>query len=456
MKQRIGAYALALAVAAVVGTPLLAFGQQEPSSDELRAQIRDLQARLAAVEQKQATTSEAHETLEKVLQDAETRSKLLNFGSDLETAGYNKTFFIRSTDGNFTLQPGAQFQFRYVATARSDAKNGGTSDDIQSGFEVRRLKLSLEGNAFTPKFGYYFQWATDRSGGDVSLDDAVVRYQLGTNWTLKVGQYKDPVFHEELNPDKTLMTVERSMLNELLGGGISGRVQGAGVIYGSDANPFYAEAMFHDGDRSLNTNFQDSPGGLGAGVKENFGIGGRVAYKFMGEWKDYKDFTAKDAKHPLLVGGVGGDWTQGDNVDAYLSTVDLQYEHPSGFAAYGALIGDFFQTRNAATDDHFDYGGLVQVGYMLTRSWEVFGAYDVVVFDDAVTLSTGGTEDTFHEIVGGVNYYFGPDGSWGHKAKFTLDAAYLPSGAPRNISGSGILESEEAEFILRGQFQLLL
>ena len=76
----------------------------------------------------------------------------------------------------------------------------------------------------------------------------------------------------------------------------------------------------------------------------------------------------------------------------------------------------------------------------------------VIVDDDFVT-----GEDVFNEFTAGVNYYLGKDGSAGHRAKITLDAVYLPDGVPANNTGSGILGSgEEDQFLLRGQFQLVL
>ena len=41
-------------------------------------------------------------------------------------------------------------------------------------------------------------------------------------------------------------------------------------------------------------------------------------------------------------------------------------------------------------------------------------------------------------------------------AKFTLDASYLPNGAPSDQIGLGELGGDDAQFLLRGQFQLIL
>jgi hypothetical protein len=57
-----------------------------------------------------------------------------------------------------------------------------------------------------------------------------------------------------------------------------------------------------------------------------------------------------------------------------------------------------------------------------------------------------------HEITVGLNYFV-----YGHNAKFTLDATWLPNGTPVADDGAGILSNDgNSEFILRAQFQLVI
>ena len=56
-----------------------------------------------------------------------------------------------------------------------------------------------------------------------------------------------------------------------------------------------------------------------------------------------------------------------------------------------------------------------------------------------------------NEITIGTNYYIR-----GHAAKFTIDLTYLCDGSPVSDDGSGVLANDDAEFVLRVQFQLLL
>ena len=43
-----------------------------------------------------------------------------------------------------------------------------------------------------------------------------------------------------------------------------------------------------------------------------------------------------------------------------------------------------------------------------------------------------------------------------NRAKFTLDATYLPNGSPSDQTAIGILAADKNEFVVRAQFQLVL
>ncbi|MGE5608312.1 MAG: hypothetical protein ACM359_03580, partial [Bacillota bacterium] len=153
--------------AAVAGTLALgaaAAWAAEPTQTD--AKIQELEAKVAALESKQAANSkDLAATVDSVLRDAERRSQLLANGGDMG-AGYDNGFYIRAGDA-WVLRPGALFQFRYVADFRDDAttSSGGEKDDTEDGFEVARMRLILEGTAFSPDLTYKFQWETQTEGG---------------------------------------------------------------------------------------------------------------------------------------------------------------------------------------------------------------------------------------------------------------------------------------------------
>jgi hypothetical protein len=106
----------------------------------------------------------------------------------------------------------------------------------------------------------------------------------------------------------------------------------------------------------------------------------------------------------------------------------------------------------------YDFGFVAQAGYLLNDKCEVFGRYDFTAVDDDApgTLSAGAAaagSDDIHEITVGMNYFMKA-----HAAKFTVDLSWLPNGSPVNATGVDVLgqTSDDDQFVLRAQFQLLL
>jgi len=436
----------------------------EPTAQEAR--IQQLEAKLAALETQQAANSkDVAATIDSVLRDAERRSQLLATSGD-QGAGYDSGFYIRAGEG-WVLRPGLQFQFRNVTDYREDGESldgdgddDGGDDDIDNGFEVRRMKLELSGTAFTKDLEYAFSWATNRSDGGLTLEDAFVKYMFSDDWGFRAGQYKDPVHHEELTSSKRQLAADRSLVNEVLGGGVTDRVQGASLIYGGyqRGNRVNAEVAVHDGINSDNTNFRDHA--LDDGANADFGIGARVEFLAVGDdWRPYRDFTAMGNKGDILVLGAGADWTQVGDDNLFFGTIDAQWENSGGLGIYGAVLlthadGDAASSVLGIEDDGTNWGGVLQAGYMLNEQWELFGRGGVIVFDEEIVAVD---EDTFWELTVGVNYYLGQNGSAGHRAKVTVDVTWLPDGAGIEDTGLGIGgATDQDEFVIRGQFQLLI
>ena len=437
-----------------------------PSVDALKQQIQSLQARVQSLEAT-ATTAEAGGAADESAQishalssDAERRSRVLNLAaSGGLTAGYDKGFFIKSDDGSFLLKPSVNFQFRYVANDRNDVGGASTDDSFADGFEARRARFRFDGNIISPKLTYSFVWDTARAGGAVTLLDSWAQYQLTPDLAVKGGQFKESWAHERDVSGFQQLAVDRTLVDALLAGNLTDRVQGVSLILGGTKDrPYRVEVAYHDGANSKNTNFQDFPSGAAAAVvggATHWGAGLRGEYKLSGDWANYKDFTAKGSKADLLVIGGGADYTDRVGNDVLLTTVDAQWELADRLGVYGAAHANFTDPHSGTTNiSRTDYGGLVQAGYLLNKKWEVFGRYDFVKVDEDAVAA--GKEDFFHEVTAGFNYYLGPDGSALHKAKLTVDFTYLPNGAPSDQTQSGVLASDDDEFLVRAQFQIML
>lgn len=417
-------------VAAAIGAGGTLALAADPSVEQMQQQIQALQAQIdemKATQQQQLSAADVDATIERVLNDASKRSQLLQIEGF--TAGYSSgKFLIQSADGNFSLNPNFQLQLRHVVNAYD------TDDDWETehGFELRRMRFGIGGNLYSKNLTYNIVWGSNRNGGSLNLEDAVLEYAFeGTPWSVYAGQYKSPVHHEELTSSKRQLAADRSLVNALLGGGYTGRVQGVGISY--DEGPLFASVTYHDGAGSVNTGFNTPD--------SDFGVAGRVEYVVFGNKRNYADFTAMGTTEDLLVVGGGVDWTQYGSLDVIAHTVDVQYENTAGLGLYAAYVAQWAEDGDA---DAYDWGAVAQIGYLLPDSkWEVFGRFGWIDFENA--------DDEIIEITAGVNYYWQK-----HSAKFTIDVTYLPEGAPA-ATGLGILNSgDEDQFVLRSQFQLLI
>jgi hypothetical protein len=449
--------AFAIAILADVG-PARAADSEGSSREQVMRELRELREQVRQLEARQATqqaaarseAAQSQRTTADVIKDADRRSSLLD--AQGFTAGWsNGKFLIMSEDGNFVLNPNFWLQVRYNVNHRdedaADPVDGRPS--TESGFEIRRMKFVFDGNVFTPNLKYRFQFNTNRSTGNAFLEDCWVSYRFSDSWAVKLGQYKEPTFHEELMSDVRQLAPERSLVNFVLGGGNTDRVQGAALIYDKgDETPFRAEVGFTDGPNSKNTNFQDGGGtALFNEASPDFGLYGRAEYKLLGDWKNYDDFTSLGTHGDMLIVGGGASYAQAGGSNLLLHTVDAQYENgPIG--AYVAYLGAY--SDSDATGSIYDGGVLAQASYLLTSKWEVFGRYEFMSIDEAHGT---GSDGDFQVITAGANYYM-----HSHSAKFTLDLSWLPNGSPVNFDAGGILDPDgnDAQLVLRGQFQLLL
>jgi hypothetical protein len=443
-RTRSALVAATFALAAAAATTARAQQPPAPNTQELHQQLEALQQQVRELQARQAeravtpayTAKDVDAAVDSVIRDADRRSKLLG-----ETGGFlggwqDDKFTIRSADGNYSLNPAIQFQFRYD-TVWSQGVRANGDDNTDSGFEVRRLKLGLDGNAFSKDFYYNFVWATDRKTGNLVNEEAYVTWKFADPFAVKVGQYKELIYQESSVSSKRLLAVDRTLVDQVFFGG-DAYIQGVELDYNTDA--VQALVGFSDGYNSFDTNFQDPP------VNPfDFGLYARLNYKVFGDWKNYADMTALRNKKDLLVLGAGGDWSQSGDTNTYRHALDAQWE-TGPLALFGAFIGRYADT--AAGGSTWDWGFVAQAAYMLNDQWELFGRYDYFTLDNTAP----GAEDQFHEITLGVNYYIR-----NQNAKITLDAGWLPSGSPNNQDGIGILANDgRNEYYIRAQFQLLL
>jgi hypothetical protein len=481
VKSRFAAAALLLAVSGPVFAQDSVAASTAPAQDPT-SEIQVLRARLDQLEvQQKAAEIKAQDskTTSQVIDDAARHSQMLEVG-DLVAGHKGGRFFIGSDDGSFNFRPWLHLQFREVTNMRQNFKPGG-DDDVQSGFEVRRMRFGFDGNAFSPDLTYMFNWATVRAAGTANvnnaagtrigtvsnnlggvplLEEAWVKYNFHNSpFYVKGGQIKDPLLHDQIVSSRYQQSAERSLTADVFANG-DAFLEGVTFIYDPKTFMRFEGGVTH-GIRSANTNFLDYPNTNAF----NYGAAARGEFKVFGDWKDYSQVGAVGTKSPLLVIGVGADYSERGHSNQLVGAVDAMYADQNGLSVYGAFVDRYsnhnFGIYNASTAGASiaappaailgtptnEYAAMIQAGLLIDKHVEPFGRFEYLRLRGTATTA----KNFIPVVTGGVNYYF-----FGHGAKLTAQATYLPHGIPIDDTGSDILALPSARGELVGivQFQL--
>ena len=484
----------AAAMALAFSYPCLA--AESPETADMSQEITALKARLQQLEVKQKEADQQRADAEHKLDEKNTREQLSSeavqsgqfLTSEGFTAGYtDNRFVIQSSDGNFAFRPWLHFQFREITELRKDFQ--GTAkhpeDQIDTGFEVRRMRFGFDGNAFSPDLTYMFNWATSRTSGNSTvkngtttvgtvsnglggvpiLEEAWVKYHFATTpFYIKAGQIKDPLLHDQIVSSRYQHGAERSLTANIFANG-DAFTEGATFIY--DPNSFVrTEAGVNHGLRSANTNFLSYPDN-GSFNQFDYGFAGRVEYKVMGRWKDYAQVGAVGTQEPLLVFGAGGDYSERGHDGQLVAVADAMYADKTGVNLYGAFVdrytthnfGYYTQSATGASINAGDpavagkvtneYSILLEAGYNINQQIEPFARYEYMHLQG----TPAGSHNNLNVITGGVNYFF-----YGNRLKLTGEVKWLPQGLPFDDGPSDELANPkghtEVDFVV--QLQLLL
>ena len=481
VKRYMATAALMLAVARPVFSQDPVLIPSPSATRDAGGEISALRARLDQLEAQQrtaATKADDAKSTQQVVDDAARHSQMMEVGSF--SAGHkNGRFYIGSEDGNFNLRPWFHLQVRDVTVQRQNFKPGG-DDDIQNGFEIRRMRFGFDGNAFTPDLTYMFNWATVRASGTANvnnaagtkigtvsnnlggaplLEEAWVKYRInGGDFYVKGGQIKDPLLHDQIVSSRYQQSTERSLIADIFANG-DAFTEGATLIY-DPKSWVRAEGGITHGLRSANTNFLDFPNTNAF----NYGAAARAEFKVKGDWKDYSQIGAVGVKSTLLVIGAGADYSERGHAGQTVGVVDVHYADQSGLNLYGAFVDRYTNHNfgiytastagasitappasvlNTATNE---YGALIQVGYNMNQHLEPFGRFEYMKLQGNPT-----GRNYIPAVTAGVNYYF-----FGHGAKLTAQATYLPHGIPIDDTANDVLAMPSGRSEITGsvQFQL--
>ena len=370
-----------------------------------------------------------------VMADASTRSSL-----SLQSAasGYDDGFVIRDQSDDFELSISGWTQIRYTF---AHARNAAGGDDAnESGFSLRRTRLTVQGSLYDGAFGFKLTNSFSRTSGAGRLSDAYVTARLSERAEVRFGQFKLPFAREELTSAKRLIATDRSIVNDVFG---QGRSQG--VELSIEHDNVRIGLAFSDGFDSANTDFDTAPA--------EWAVTGRIEWLAMGAWRAFREFSSpRGAEYSVLFGLAGNmeetPSTPGAPTTLQTSwTVDGGVEGP-GFHVFASASGRF---TDGSSGDFFDMGALIQSSVFVTNDIEPFARFDVVIPD-----SSRPGDDPFRTLTLGANWYV-----HGQAVKFTLDGQWFFDDVAGNDligpnTAQGILAGADAgSFAIRAQFQLV-
>jgi hypothetical protein len=445
----------------------------DPTTQPVADQLKQLQDRVAQLEAKQSAGPTTAPSIFKT--NTSTVGAGVNDVVSSITGGWDGSrFTLSSEDGNFTLHPGALLDIRDMLSYRTRVPSGtgaagevaARGYDTQNGVDLSRARFIVDGTLFH-QAGYFIQVSADQGAG-LTLLDAVASYRFDdTPFSVKVGQFNDPVWHERSLSEANLLAVDRSMTEDLLAGGQGSRIQGAALTY--DQNRVRAQIVAHDGFNSQNTKFIEA-GGVGAGAggesgvtPTDFGFSGRAEYMLIGDrsssfnpFNEYEQFTSLHAQQNILVIGAGADYSQANSNSLIAHSVDLQFNNVNGLSLYGAYLGTYRginANQGVPAGYYYDSGFIAQAAYLIGQRFEPFVRYDWTHLDPSSTTAVSGLNSHLvQELTVGANYYI-----YGQKLKLTVDGSWLPNGSPVDADALGVLrDSGRYEFVLRTQVQIAI
>ncbi len=425
--------------AAPVDPPASTDGASGQQLDAMSRTIADLQKQVdelkAANDDKWLTQQRADEIrglVREVLADADTRASLLDTGV---AAGWDKGFFIGSTDGNYLLRITGQLQTRFVYNNQKDSP----TDDNSYGFEIRRAKLDFAGNVFDPTWKYDFEISASANGGGFTLGENGWVQKNIDDLSLRFGQFKPLFAREENITSRRMLTVERSMVNSQFTAGVA---QGLQALYQQEK--WRIAGSIIDGANTGNTGWNQG--------ENEYALTSRFEFLPVGTWDATLDNVGfRDSEQALLLGAAVL-FQQSESGTASDETQNLTFTADASWKMSGVnLMGEFFY-RNLSTDgdgsDLDQFGAVFTAGYFIAEDVELYLMYEWG------SLDIDGVSDLSVLTVGFTKFYNK------HNLKWQNDIGYgfNPVAANWAVDGAGWRADSpgsDGQIVVRSQFQLL-
>ncbi len=355
-----------------------------------------------------------------------------------------KGFKFETRDGNWATNLQWRAQMRYTYPERSDPRSfSAFSDDEQSTFELRRVRMKIGGHGYRPWLKYYFevdlQPTRDHDDDSEAAGSRVIDWRIMLEkykWaSLQLGQWKINYNRERVDSSGRQQFVERSIVNRIF---TVDRQMGA-MLYGHLMPGTLADSRYYVGVWT----------GEGRGVRnddDHMMYMGRLQWNFLGRDLKWRQTDVEYHEQPAgsiafaaaTVRGRCTRWSSSGcgNLDGFDSPSNAengqfrvsQMMEETAFKWRGFSFQHEYHWKRV--EDRINnetasmWGSYAQAGYffhdlipMVPKGLELAFRYAFVEEPERNRLFR---DQLRQEYTGAVNYFFA-----GHNNKVTVDYSYL-------------------------------
>ncbi len=389
--------------------------------------IQSLEGEVSTLEERSADgarVAEVKRIVAELMSDGGFRESLY---PDVQQVGYDRGFYIKSSDEKFLLKINGYMHFRWTGMARQtdDPTVVGRQkrDDINA-FEIEDLFLTFGGHIHDPKLTYKIVVLGDTdSAHNWRTYNAYINYAAMPELQFTAGLVKLPFGRQELSSKSTLQFVDRSLANEFFNLDRSIAL----AVHGTIAKKLTYIAGIANGIANANDTIEQ--------MDTNFIYGGRLIAHLLGGPIMTESDLAFSKDPQLEVGmsmGFGDD--NGDlNPGAWYSIPDrIRRGRGLGGTAVADLTGtDYFQF---GADVAFRYRGFSATAEYWVRTIDgdsKYSQWELLTGRDDATHQQGGYVQVGYFVIpkkvevagrlGGV-WDHGNDAAW----EYAVGVNYFP------------------------------
>jgi len=186
--------------------------------------IEELERKVAAAEGQELNQQRIElmrQQIREILSEREFRESLM---PTVLQVGYDRGFYIRSSDEKFLLKINGRVQFRWTHYATRDTNKyllPRFQRNDRTGFDIERLRLVFSGHAYNKDLTYHLQIRADEKDRyNVRLHYGYMNYRFMDEFQMRWGVFRLASTRAQVTNDALLQFIDRPVVDAVFGLGI--------------------------------------------------------------------------------------------------------------------------------------------------------------------------------------------------------------------------------------------